>query len=548
MSTNYLTPKPISVSIDTKAQVHERRSRLNKSLEVRAVDDSTEGQSSHREPLLKTVKQEPNVEVCQVEEPVHTKDLAEGLVLEDKDGASFSKTIPAITSSPTTVFEKLACASTIADANCNQLISVTVTTASEIMTSAMAVESDTMILDPETHFLGNNSPSPFADIDNVICEPEIDSDIHEQIDKKEISSYESNSHHKIVEADDAAENEERKSEIPPLGIETESVLAKDTTQPCTEISVEVLEGDDRLVLEEVTPEFSIAKQMKEIIPDSCEEDIDEVDSEMRSQAEDAEFDVNILNVDNFENYGENPFEKVDNDITETVEEGLLASINIEKMIREEEDAQRQSNKHEHMETSILSAWDVVDSDSEKLLAEVNLSNTDEVVIAELEAENKMKASVKVKTETTTFESEEESKEICVESELVKAEVDQMEPETDVNFDNLPFSSPAEQLHDDYSAEVDKVVEQNNKQSPSSALEKAEIMTVPSSKEKLFLEDPISIEKIINDSEESWDKNRDEQVQAAILAAALSVVDSSVLERVSHFITFHFSISLMSLVV
>lgn len=523
LSNNYLTTKPALTSTVTKAQTHEKRPRLDNPLEVEAVNDSTETESSHAEPLLKTVKLEANVETQLPEETVSAEDSAEVLAIADENVASISKFMPAVTSPHTIVVGKPSYASSVTDVNSDQFISATFST-----------DSNRTITQP-------------TEVNNVIHKQKVDGDTHKHIDEGKIRSPESQNESKIVKVDYTVETESRKSDIAPVKME---IIEPDMTQLSEEITAGIQQEGDRSVREEIIQELNVQKQIEPIIPKSCRENVDGIENEMEVDAENnVVYDVNISNVDKYENSNRNTSEKV-NSYTTVVEEELLESINIEKMIKEEEAAQRENYEDDQIETNILSAWDAVDSDGEKLLAEMNLSNIEETLVEEPELEEDVKANEKVGAEINTSKFQKEIDEISVENKsIIFGKVCLTEPETVENAENSSPSNPSEQLNDGCSADGDENVEQNHENPQSGNVEKAEPVTVTSNDEELFLEDSISFEKMISDGEESWGERRDEQVQAAILAAAISVVGSStdkllteaVLERVgSYFVaTFYF---------
>ncbi|KAK7590220.1 hypothetical protein V9T40_001833 [Parthenolecanium corni] len=500
LSNNYLTTKPALTSTVTKAQTHEKRPRLDNPLEVEAVNDSTETESSHAEPLLKTVKLEANVETQLPEETVSAEDSAEVLAIADENVASISKFMPAVTSPHTIVVGKPSYASPVTDVNSDQFISATFST-----------DSNRTITQP-------------TEVNNVIHKQKFDGDTHKHIDEGKIRSPESQNESEIVKVDYTVETESRKSDIAPVKME---IIEPDMTQLKEEITAGIQQDGDRSVREEIIQELNVQKQIEPIIPKSCRENVDGIENEMEVDAENnVVYDVNISNVDKYENSNRNTSEKV-NSYTTVVEEELLESINIEKMIKEEEAAQRENYEDDQIETNILSAWDAVDSDGEKLLAEMNLSNIEETLVEEPELEEDVKANEKVEAEINTSEFQKEIDEISVENKsIIFGKVCLTEQETVENAENSSSSNPSEQLNDGCFADGDENVEQNHENPPSGNVEKAEPVTVTSNDEELFLEDSISFEKMISDGEESWGERRDEQVQAAILAAAISVVGSS----------------------
>lgn len=541
MGNNYLSSRSSLTSVETKVSIQKRKSRLDKPLEVKPVDDSTVNKPGHREPLLKTVQLPSNVgrrlpsETIAAQNFAHSCDMLVDEVLKAEEIITpVSESLPSVVSSQMMIVEEVSInpASLIPD-ECSQPVPMSVSIDLNIVNETVNAEYEslTMETESETPFLGKTAQSQFAKADNEIHMQEVESDTCTLMDENETQPSEDKDEYQTQEAENRIQDEEREYETPTM----ETGEAENKTETLETVTV-IHNKNDGLVIEEITREFSIEEQIEEIMQENDEDSVDNTEGELEIQTEN-----NVICEVNYENSDETTLNIVDEDSTAVVEveETLLESFNIEKMIREEEDAQWRGHGDNRVETNILSAWDAIDSDSEKLLAEVNLSNTDEPIVKELESEESTKSNENVDAEMNNLVLEEVDEQISPGNQLgTLVEVGSTEPE---NIEVLA-SKPAEPIDSGSLGDSDKIVDHIDANPQSVEMEKSEAAAVPSNNEKLFLEDPISIEKIINDGEETWDKNREEQVQAAILAAALSVVDSSAekllteaaLESVSNF--------------
>lgn len=528
MGSNYLSSR----SIGTKVTIQKKKPRLDKPLVVKPIDDSTESKPGHGEPLLKTVELNSNLgrqlpcEIKAAQNLFDSNDMLADEVLEVEEIITpVLELLPPVVSPQTVIVEEESSinpASPIAD-EYNQPVPGSIFVNSDSATETLKSENEhlTMDTESETEILGSIAQSQVTEADNEICSPEIENVLLKVVDESETQHLKAKDECQIqVENKVQDENGECETQI------METVEAVNKTESLEESIIVMHEENNGLVIEEITKEFTIEEQIEEIIPENSEENINTVDGEIEIRTKsDILHGVNVTNVRNNENSCEHGFKVVEDEATAPVEvdESLLESINIEKMIREEEDAQWQGHGDNRVETSLLSAWDVVDSDSEKLLAEVNLSNVEESIV-ELKREKPKKTREYVEDEMNNLVLEEVNEEINAANQPgTVVEVYPMEPN---NVEDVSTSRLTEQMDTGNLRDNDKIVKPVSENPQNVETERLEALAVASNSEKLFLEDPISIEKIINDGEETWDKNREEQVQAAILAAALSVVDSS----------------------
>ncbi len=230
------------------------------------------------------------------------------------------------------------------------------------------------------------------------------------------------------------------------------------------------------------------------------------------------------------------------ELATTTEEtaSLVVSINIEKMICEEDSCWQ--NKENSEEAAIIAAaWKDVDSSREELLAEVNLPTSD------FEENDSLNGDDDDYERTAVDQSTVEIMETGTENEEVTEEA----ANSEANLETTAANEAAEV--ESFVEDVQPVIESSavcseenvcdTMESSETAIEEGKIdnQEERSSNEEnaTLLEESISIEKIICE-DDNWDKNKAEDLQAVILAAAWNAVDSSTekllnevaLERVS----------------
>lgn len=515
VGNNYLSSRSISTPVETKVSIHKRKSRLDQPLEVKPTDDSTESKPCHGEPLLKTVQLPLHVEGRPLNENVAAQSLSDpsDMLVDDVLKAEENAVIeplPPVISPPAMIVEEVSINPTSPSPDeRHQPDPISVSVELDVVTETANAENEelTMQTEGETQLMENSAQSPLADAEPEIHAQEVGSDHCTLMDNNETPSSETKDEF-TLEAD-RIPDDEREYETQTM----ESEEAENQTETLEETTSVSHNRNNGLVIEEITKEFSIEEQVGETIHDKEEDSVvGDTNIEVEIQSENNVIcEVNRVNV---ENSGQTAPKTVDEDSTAMAEEALLESINIEKMIREEEDAQWQGHGSSQTETNILSAWDAVDSDSAKLLAEVNFSNVDEPV-KELEPKESTQKNENVGAKMNNLVLEEVGEQSRTANQLDSlVKVGVTEPE----MMEVPVCEPAKSMDADSCGD-------NSKSPQSAEMQKSEVTTVESNNDKLFLDDPISIEKMINAEEETWDKNQ-EQVQAAIVAAALSVVDSS----------------------
>lgn len=487
------------------------------------MDYVTENEFGHGEPLLKTVQLETSIEKTfssGTAFPKDSTDSTEAFFSKSFSSEKNEKPVHESTSAvsvPETLVVELTTnsASMVAeDEECDQSTPVAVTSEAETLSSALA-ESGTLRPENKTQLSEDN------------CETKVqDGDIKTRIFDCEYPL-------PVAEATLAAESGAPVPEIQNerQTMETETAEAENETKKPEETVSTNHDDPIKITLEVVSKQLNPDEEVKEIIPESCEENFVQpaVKIDIQAKNDDA----------NEEKSFNDPLAIADEDATAEGEEGLLESFNIDRIIREEE-AKWQTNKSDSVEADILSAWDAVDSDSEELLAQVNLSVVDEPLAAapfdemkiNVEADGDLKCPEVEENDQSVIENEFED---IASAHLVEPSLVSTEPEA-------PLGRLSDQMGDNGVEMVEKMEEQTGESSQTSGSPQItepekELMAVDSNSEKIFLDE-------VNDEFDKTGENTLDQSQADMPEAKLNVINSnaevilteSATERVSSFIS------------
>lgn len=468
------------------------------------IDNLTESTPCQGEPLLKTAELEVNSKKqlsSEISPSRSLSDSSEALVGEvpvtEENLMSVSESLSTVNSHPTIIVEEVSVDTALSTAD--EEFSWPISEDPGRAAQSMEIENEILTFEAESE-----DQTQFVEIETEIEveTKEVENDTRNQIPESETQFSDTKDEYQTLLAENIIQVEERNDETEIVEIDMAALESENRTETIEETITVIPDEDDKSILEEVGQKFSNNVTPEAVYPESSAGNFEKVEDSMDIQTENDFSDANNRSAENFVDSNRNSLEKVKDDAAVVVE-----SMNLEKMMTEE-DAHWHSNQDDPVETA--SALDV-ESDREKVLAEVNSGSVVRPA-EEPELDGEMDENIEAETNNPLLEvnevnTEENNSEMMVAHSTEPESVE----EFPANFDDQVDGGSAE------------IVEQTDEQSRTCSKEESEM--AHSEDEKLFVNDSVSAEKII-DGEETWNKNKEEQVQAAILAAALNVVDSS----------------------
>lgn len=485
----------------------EKKSPFDKPLELKPVDNVTDNEFVHGEPLLKTVQLETNEQRGVSFDTVFSKTLRDSteavvhrLPSAEQNEKPTHESAPAVSAPQTLVVEEV----TIKPASLVVHVEggkshMDISTETKTEFSSVVIENETM--------------SSKSENKTQLWEVSSETKILEGNVERQTLDHEYRLPETVTTLDTERETQIPETRNEPQILKNESAEINNDTETSGEIVSTSHNELNKISFEEVSKQLSPKEDGSEIIPESCSEN--DVKSVVEIYSETKSNDVSE------EKSCVDPLEKANEDVTAEGEEGLLESFNIERIIREKEEAQWQDNKSDDVEADILSAWDAVDSDSEELLAQVNLSVIDEPSV--VEPDGKMKINEESDSEVEHLELEEKCPD-DVQDELEHiASVHLTKPAVVNSEKDVPLGRLTEQMSNDGSESIDRMAEQTDGSPQTSEMEVA-VMTVDSNSESMFI-DEVNHKAFLKTDEETSGNIQDPS-QADILEARLNEIDSN----------------------
>lgn len=494
---NYLFNRSISTLSDADT---ETKSPFDKPLELKPVNTVTENIFVRGEPLLKTVQLETAVQrgvscdaVFSKASTSSTGIFAHKLPSAEQNDKPIRVSAPAVPAPPT-----------VEEPTINSVLQVVPAEDGQSYKAASAeakIEFSSEVIESDTICPKNENKTRVSEVSSEV-------QIHES-DSETLTDSE-------CRLPDATSDAERETLIldtqnePPTPKSDATEIENDTETSGEIVSTKQNELDE-ISFEEVSKGSNLEEDASEIIPENCRQNdiksVDEIDG--KTESNDASDEKSC----------DDSLKKANEDETAESEEGLLESFNIERIIREEE-AQWQDTKSDDVEADILSAWEAVDSDSEELLAQVNLSVIDEPSTVEPAEEMKIKDK---SDEAERLELEEKGQD-DVEDELERpTSVQVADPEAVSSEKDVPLSRLSEQTSNEELETVDRVAEQTDEIPQTSEME-MEAMAGDSNSEKMLLNEINNDTVLKRDGEISG--HLQDQSPAVTFGAQLNVMDSN----------------------